>query len=127
MSKKFVVALHAAPHLRDPITKYLEGRGWRVWHWYADLWLLSEVPEELTAGTVHQAIEQSFPLVIASSLIVLEMGSELRYYGRAPVAEAWPWMKEYWGAPDIPTPIVPTPIDQTKQPISAPEGTKAEN
>jgi hypothetical protein len=124
MSKKFVVALHGAPHLRDPLTLRLSIRGWRVWHWYADLWLLSEVPDELTAGTIYQEIERELPELITSSLLVLEMGPEMRYYGRAPMSEAWTWMKEYWGTPDI-----PTSIDQVKQPISASalEGTKDES
>jgi hypothetical protein len=122
MSKKFVVALHGSPLLRDPITGYFSAQGWRVWHWYADLWLLSEVPDELTAGILYQGIERAIPTLIISSLIVLEMGPELRYYGRAPKAEAWEWMKEHWGIPDV-----PTQIEQAKQPLSVQEDTKSEN
>jgi hypothetical protein len=122
MSKKFVVVLNGAPHFRDLITEHFTAAGCRVWHWYADLWLLSEVPDELTAGALYQEIEQAVPTMIFSTLIVLEMGPELRYYGRAPKAEAWDWMRQYWGTPDFPKPIA-----QAKQPTSAPDGTKAEN
>ncbi len=104
MSKKFIVALHGAPELRDPITEYLMSQGWHVWHWYADLWLVSDVPDFVKAGDLYQAIESKIPGLDVSSSIVLEMGDSLKYYGRAPKADAWEWMREHWGIADLPSP-----------------------
>jgi hypothetical protein len=121
MSKKFVVSLHGTPLLRDPITNYLMAKGWHLWHWYADLWLLSGVPDLLTAGTLYQEMQDGIPGLIIASLIVIEMGPELRYFGRAPKAEAWDWMKEHWGTVDI-----PVPLDQAAQSVSEPAAAKTE-
>jgi hypothetical protein len=112
MSKRFVIALHGAPQLRDQLTEFLTARGWRIWHWYADLWLLSEVPADLAAGKIYQEIERAIPAIAYAALLVLEVGGELRYYGRAPAEEAWTWMFQYWGAPDFPAQI--TAPDEAK-------------
>jgi hypothetical protein len=130
MSKKFVVALHGSPNLRDTITNYLLGKNWRVWHWYADFWLLSEVSDELTAGKLYQDMELDIPTIVHTSLLVIEMGPELRYFGRAPRADAWDWMRDHWGIADVPPPIpllVPPPHEIVKNPSSNPDQTKAEN
>jgi hypothetical protein len=101
MSKKFVVALDGNPHFRDPITKLFMSRGWRVWHWYADIWLLAEMDDWFTPRTVYACLEGAIPSIETTSLMVMEMGHDLQYYGRAPSEEAWAWMSEHWGTPDF--------------------------
>jgi hypothetical protein len=103
MSKKFIVALHGAPDLRDPITEHLMSQGWHVWHWYADLWLISDAPDSLTAANLHRDMESKVPGLYVSSSLVMEMGAVMKYYGRAPKAHAWDWMNEHWGIADLPS------------------------
>jgi hypothetical protein len=111
MSKKFIVALHGTPHFRDPITQYLLAKDWRVWHWYADLWLVSDVPDGEAAGSIYQGVKDSIPTITSACLLILDTNSEHHYYGTAPKAEAWIWMKEHWGVPNRP------PIEQAGAPI----------
>jgi hypothetical protein len=104
MSKKFVVALHSSPNLRDPITDHFLGLGWHVWHWYADLWLLSGVPDEITAGDLLLGVEKSVPATLYSSIMAMEVPHDVRFWGRAAKSEAWDWTAEHWGIVDMPTP-----------------------
>lgn len=52
MSNKFIFVINskfATASQRDSLTSFFEGKGWHVWHWFEDVWLLNSGSEELLA------------------------------------------------------------------------------
>lgn len=39
---------------RDSITHFLHDRGWEVWHWFRDLWLVDYVPNDTSLVKLHR-------------------------------------------------------------------------
>jgi hypothetical protein len=113
---------------RNLITRFLEGKGWDVWHWFEDVWLvvvpdggiadtkasaMANVPASaiftkglgVSAGWVDPAElrEEISALFGALStqrhvLIMAVPDGTITYSGLGP-PDGWPWMKAKWGHP----------------------------
>ena len=102
MSQKLIIALDAGtPTQRDVVTDYIRDKGWKVWHWVADLWLLADVPPEASPGTLWADLTAS-PSLRSAKGLVMRVDPELTHWGGNDPA-SWVWMKENWGTPDFST------------------------
>jgi hypothetical protein len=77
---------------RDSITGFLQGKGWHVWHWYEDLWLV-KADSILSASELRKEIQKLIrPL---TQIMVFAPGDNLTYNGLVPES-ALPWIKAHW-------------------------------
>jgi hypothetical protein len=99
MPAKLQVALDVGTReQRDAITFHLNAKGWKLWHWYQDLWLLAEVPDEVTPRRLWEEL-RALPPLSQKSVLVMGLDGTPSYYGNAP-RDSWDWMADYWGAAD---------------------------
>lgn len=98
-ARKFLVALDfSTAQEQTVLTELFLGKGWEVWHWLADLWLLSNVPEDVTASNVTE-LARSFPGLRLRKLVVMQIDGDPVFWG-AITKDAWPWMRNNWGVVD---------------------------
>ena len=94
MSQRFVVTTPRLPaEQQDRITAFLQGKGWQVWHWLPDIWLLAEVPNTHSAKSISEALDS---LIGTSARIVFSIEGPSEYFGKSS-KDSWAWMVQYWG------------------------------
>jgi len=100
MSQKYVIVIDdGTAQQNDAITVYMQGKGWHVWHWIGNLWLLTGVPLEVRPRVLYEELLR-IPTLHDARMIVMKVEGEPSYWGNAP-ADAWTWMTEKWGKPDV--------------------------
>lgn len=94
MSQRFVVATQRlTAEQQDRVTAFVRGKGWQVWHWLPDIWLLAEVPSTYSAKSVSEAFDS---LIEASERVVFSIDGPSEYFGKSST-DSWAWMGKYWG------------------------------
>ena len=81
---------------RNKITFYLEAKGWQVWHWFEDLWLVVTPQGSTTTIALRDEITNLFGA--KRFLLVMEIQGPIVYSGYGN-GEGWPWMASKWGTP----------------------------
>lgn len=98
---KFIVTLDGGTiDQRNAVTNIFLKKEWRIWHWMEDLWLLSEVPDEVTAQAISEEI-YAHPVLkekVKSVVIRIPDSAVLTYWGRGS-KKGWDWMAQFWGKP----------------------------
>jgi hypothetical protein len=113
MSNRFLIALTSGNVIqRNAVTEFIRAKGWKVWHWIEDLWLLTDVPPEVSPRTLWDDLIQAPTLKVAKGL-VMRLDSEMKYWGGND-PESWEWMKQNWGPSDFPQTFAePKPSEST--------------
>lgn len=89
----------------DDITKYLQAKGWKIWHWVENVWLLNGVPDSVTPKILWEDIKVGVDMPSLNGIVLDPR--ESTYWGNLP-REAWAWMLECWGVPEnLPSPPLP--------------------
>ena len=78
---------------RDLITAYLEGRGWSVWHWFRDLWLIDNVEDGVSKVTLREQIRDLLPS--NHHIFISGVEGDLDHAAWVPTTSI-PWLKEHW-------------------------------
>jgi hypothetical protein len=104
MSQKLLVILDSgtAPQ-RDAITAFIHGQGWDSWHWIDDVWLLNDVPNDVTPRELWLELIGSDYVLIPIRGLVMMLGTEMSFWG-GHTRESWAWLIEKWGRADFPKP-----------------------
>lgn len=97
MNTRFIICTDskwvAAEH-RNAITHFLEGKGWQLWHWMEDVWLVASTDALPTADELKVELAGLLELKARWFLVI-------RIDGRVDHAiwgykESFPWLTEYW-------------------------------
>lgn len=108
MSQKYILALNpSSSNVRDAVTAYFQGKNWGIWHWLEDVWLLMDVPDEITPRILWEELRGKIPALQPIRGVVLGVDDDLKFWGGV-TPEAWPWMKEKWGKADFSPPATPS-------------------
>ena len=92
---------------KNLITAFLRGKGWDLWHWFDDVWIISNAPETVTAPILGKEIEEIAPTIPSNQYLVLRFrGDTPEYFGRAR-KEIWDWIFNHFGPPT--PPAIPPP------------------
>jgi hypothetical protein len=97
MVSRFVVLTDSSTvdnDARNAITAYLKGKGWQVWHWFGDVWLVDAAPNRIDLNALRLEMTSVMPII--RHLIVMSVEGELALSGIVP-AEAIPWINLHWG------------------------------
>lgn len=86
-------SLHVTDQQRDLITGFLEGKGWSVWHWFKDLWLVDEAPDDLSFASLREEIQGLFPY--SQHLMIMSTEGKKNHAGFVP-KESKAWLGEHW-------------------------------
>jgi hypothetical protein len=96
---KFIVALDVGTRdQRNAVTEIFQKKGWKLWHWMEDLWLLAEVPDKVTSKDISEELD-AHPLIGTNKIkIVIRVpgSAESTYWGRGS-RDSWEWMSRFWG------------------------------
>lgn len=78
---------------RDLITAFLEGKGWAVWHWFKDLWLVDEAPE----GTKFSPLRDEIQALFEQPKNIMIMTTEgLRGHAGTVPTKGIQWINDHW-------------------------------
>jgi hypothetical protein len=80
--------------VRDLITGFLQGKGWHVWHWFEDLWLVTVYADDVDFSQIRDEIQALLPERI--HILLMEFKEDSYFTGSFPEA-AIPWLKIHWG------------------------------
>jgi hypothetical protein len=104
MCQQMLIALDSGtPPQRDAISAFLRAKGWDVWHWIDDLWLVHDAPPEIGPRELWRDLITSDPTLVPIKGLILRPGSGLLYWG-GNATGSWPWLLEKWGRADFPRP-----------------------
>jgi hypothetical protein len=78
---------------RNAITDRLKAKGWPVWHWFEDVWLVVDPLGETRPVTLREELRS----LIDSRTFILVMQIDPLAFSGFGNAEGWPWMIENWG------------------------------
>jgi hypothetical protein len=79
---------------RNALTAFLEAKGWAVWHWFQDLWLIDGVPEQIDVVALREEIRAAIPGGLPHFLILSAEGLII-YSGMVPTTSLQ-WLTEHW-------------------------------
>lgn len=98
MGNRFFIAVDGGTAEQcNALTYYLKGRGYHWWHWLEDVWLLADVPPDVTPRTLWEELN-SLPALADTRVLVARADGAATYYGVLP-KDAHAWMLLYWGVP----------------------------
>ncbi len=102
MNNKMIVALDSVADFQgDMITNYLRQQGWNIWHWLSDVWLLADVPPQISPRDLWERLESiAGPQPIKG--FVMTTGQDPKFWG-SNNSDSWKWMGRLWGTPDFST------------------------
>jgi len=99
MSKRLIIVTNSAnatKSSRDAITFHLESMGWPAWHWFEDIWLVANVPDEVGVSALRDAI-RALPAFSQSNpdILIFPIKGVTDHSGFLS-KDAIPWLKQYW-------------------------------
>jgi hypothetical protein len=78
---------------KNAITAFLEAKRWSVWHWYEDLWLIDNAPEQINLVALRVEITKAIPTL--KHLLILSAEGPMDHAGMVP-ANGVAWFTESW-------------------------------
>lgn len=84
---------------RNSLTAFLEGKGWSVWHWFQDLWLVDSAEVQVDAVAFRDEILKAVPGL--PYLLILSGEGTITHAGMVPV-KAVEWFVEHWSINRVP-------------------------
>ena len=98
MSKFFILLEGATKSQKDAVTTYLMAKPWGVNHHFEDLWLLTGVPNEISAKGLCDEIRAVPGVGSQITMLVNRIadGASMTFWGRSAPAN-WEWMAKNWG------------------------------
>jgi hypothetical protein len=89
----------ASAATKNALTAYLQGKGWQVWHWFDELWLIAAA-DNVSAEELSREIRTIPGFHPQVHHIVMKLDGDADYFGWAP-REAWDWMSKNWKRSDV--------------------------
>jgi hypothetical protein len=77
---------------RNSITRQLASKGWKTWHWFEDVWIVVELPDELSLSELRH--ELSGIIQPKSHILVVSVPGTPGVSGYLPTAGA-EWIREH--------------------------------
>ena len=78
---------------KNALTAFLEAKGWSVWHWYDDLWLIDDVPDEINLIALREEIRKAIPTLPYFMTMAAE--GPINHAGMVR-KESLEWFKQHW-------------------------------
>jgi hypothetical protein len=79
---------------KNALTAFLEGKGWAVWHWFEDLWLIDNAPNGINLPALRDEIRVLIPAI--NNLLIIAAEGVANHAGVVPTQSAQ-WFVEHWG------------------------------
>jgi hypothetical protein len=79
---------------KNALTAFLEAKGWAVWHWFEDLWLIDNVPNGVSLPVLRDEIRRAIPTI--SNVLIIAAEGPSDHAGVVPTPSAQ-WFIEHWG------------------------------
>lgn len=70
----------------------LQAKGWDVWHWFDDLWLVVNSGKDYSPADLREDIQNLFS---ADKNVIVIQVEGVSYSGFGP-PRAWTWMRKKW-------------------------------
>lgn len=99
MKKRFIVIIESSTKEQDDaFLAWIDDQHLGWWHWFQNVWLLSNPSGHLTASTVRDKIDEYFPRK-DTLVIELKEGEGTTWSGFGPKSEKgnmFAWLKRNW-------------------------------
>jgi len=96
---RFIVVLDVASReQRNAVTALFQSLSWPVWHHMEDVWLLANVPINITPRAISESIEK-LTIVGKHRVMVVRIPEGFSPYWGHASGDGWKWMTEFWGQP----------------------------
>lgn len=95
---RFVVALNGGTvDQRNALTALFSGEKWELWHHFEDLWILADVPADVTSRAISEKV---MPLIGGKAHLVIKIQdpAQITCWGVAS-KKGWEWMWKRFGKP----------------------------
>jgi hypothetical protein len=93
---RFIVSTDSAvtsASVRNGLTSRLEAKGWSVWHWFQDLWLIDAPENNINLGELRDELRRTVPGL--ARIMIMSTEGKKDHAGVVP-SESIPWIKEHW-------------------------------
>ena len=97
---------------RDAVTAHLHARGWPVWHWFQDVWLVV-APADVDLTALRQAVSGQMTTP-ERHVLLIDADDAAHLTGVGPF-NAWPWIRENWTRPTAT--LAPSPARSQGEPV----------
>jgi hypothetical protein len=77
---------------KNALTAFLEAKGWSVWHWYQDLWLIDS-SKEINLPNLRDEIQRTIPSL--TQVLVLTTEGPISHAGTVPEGSVG-WLQAHW-------------------------------
>jgi hypothetical protein len=78
---------------RDLLTAFFEGKGWSVWPWFKDLWLIDGADEGTNLQTLRDEALEILPE--KKHIFIATAEGQIKHGAWVP-GHSIPWLKEHW-------------------------------
>jgi hypothetical protein len=81
---------------RNIITHHLELKGFQVWHWFEDLWLVVDPANGSSTSSLREELSGLLGPGNLKHIIIMNIEGNISFSGIGP-PDGWPWMLKNWG------------------------------
>lgn len=93
MVQRFVVALDSASQEeQDKITNYLKSKSFGYWHWFRDLWLVTDPTYSWSVAMLRDKLQEQVPGT-TMLIVPVENGTQWAGYGSK---QSFEWLHDEW-------------------------------
>jgi hypothetical protein len=78
---------------KNALTAFLEAKGWAVWHWYQDLWLIDDAPSGVDLSALREEITSTIPTL--RQVLIMTTEGPINHSGTVPSGSVQ-WFSEHW-------------------------------
>ena len=78
---------------KNAITAFLEAKRWSVWHWYEDLWLIDNAPDQISVIDLRDEILRAIPTL--RQVLIMTTEGRIGHAGTVPHGSS-AWFTEHW-------------------------------
>jgi hypothetical protein len=93
MKRRFIVCIdQATSEQQNLLTQFLKNKGVGYWHWFSDLWLVTDTTLQISANSLRDEINTILP---GAHKLVVQIDGQQTWSGFGPT-QMFNWLKNTW-------------------------------
>jgi hypothetical protein len=78
---------------RNALTAFLQGKGWNIWHWFEDVWLISDAPE---GDEILESLRDEIRGLVGIRQFLILSGQDPTTLSGMTTRDGQRWLKTKW-------------------------------
>jgi len=93
MKRRFIICVDdSSKEQQDALTQFLKDKKVGYWHWFSDVWLMTDPQRKWTASQLRNELESLLP---AAHKLILQIDGESTWSGFGKT-KMFDWLKQTW-------------------------------